>query len=91
MAIQGVMKDKRTIALQEDTTLAVGTEVLVEVKPVAAAEEEQELPMPSPEARAKWRALIGAFDSGLTDVSQHKHTYLADAYEKRPQKEPPGA
>jgi len=90
MAIQGVMKDKRTIALQEDLTLAVGTEVLVEVKPVAA-EEGQGLPMPSPEARTKWRALIGAFDSGLTDVSQNKHKYLAEAYDKRPQKEPPGA
>ncbi len=90
MVIQGVMKDKRTIALQEDLTLAVGTEVLVEVKPVAA-EEGQELPIPSPEARAKWRALIGAFDSGLTDVSQNKHKYLAEAYDKRPQKEPPGA
>jgi len=90
MAIQGVMKDKRTIALQEDLTLAAGTEVLVEVKPVAA-EEGQDLPTPSPEARAKWRALIGAFDSGLTDVSQHKHKYLAEAYDKRPQKEAPGA
>ncbi len=88
MALQGVMKDKRTIELKEETTLLEGTEVMVDIQPLA--EEVQGPPMSSPEARAKFRALIGAFDSGLTDVSQNKHKYLADAYDERPQNETTG-
>lgn len=85
MTMHGIIKDKRTIELKEDMELLEGTAVMVDVQPLS--EEMRQQPMPSAEARAKFRALIGAFDSGLTDVSQNKHKYLAEAYDERPQNE----
>ncbi len=68
---KGVVRNG-VIVLEDDGQLPEGTKVMVLV------EEEFE-----PETN--WQRLseiVGAFDSGVSDVSERKHEYLAQAYEQ---------
>ncbi|MBI4531231.1 MAG: hypothetical protein HY709_06870, partial [Candidatus Latescibacteria bacterium] len=80
MMCRGIIKGN-TIELTSSLPYPEGIEVSVQVEPVALT--TQELPSPTKKAVERFTVLIGAGRSGLSDVSQNKHRYLAEAYDER--------
>jgi len=76
---KGVVKNG-VIVLEGDGQLPDGTKVTVVVEETTVRPTD-------------WRQLeriIGLFDSGLSDVSERKHEYLADAFYRCNKDEPRG-
>ncbi|MCS7187884.1 MAG: hypothetical protein N3B10_06330 [Armatimonadetes bacterium] len=70
---KGVVRNG-VIVLEGDGQLPEGTKVTVLVEEVEETAFE-----------TNWKRLseiVGAFDSGVSDVSERKHEYLAEAYER---------
>lgn len=78
MTCRGILRSGNVIELDEQPPYPAGTEVTVELEPV-----DEEVPAASEEATRRFRALVGAGRSGLSDVSERKHDYLAEAYAKK--------
>jgi len=78
MTCRGVLRSGNVIELDAPPPYPAGTEVTVELEVV-----EEEVTAASEEATRRFRALVGAGRSGLTDLSERKHDYLADAYAEK--------
>ncbi len=77
MRLIGFVEENK-IVFPEKISLPEG--VVVEVLVI-----ENETFKPSEEAKRKFWELVGVGESGKSDVSTHKHEYLSEALDERPE------
>lgn len=88
MKLTGTVKENK-IVLPEGIGLLEGAVVefvVSDVKDLASNKDDvaKKTPEPSEEAKRCFWKLIGAGDSGKSDVSVNKHQYLSEALDERP-------
>ena len=76
--VTGVVKDARIIEIDTPLPYARGLAVTLRIEPVRQPDMRQQAP-----AVEGLRSLANLGSSGLSDVSENKYRYLAEAYAAR--------
>ena len=73
--IRGIVRDTRTIEVETALPYEDGSDLVLHIETVPVNAER-----PPEDMVRRLRAVVGIGRSGLADVSENKHRYLAEAY-----------